>query len=143
MTPKFKACIVVLVFSVSGLAAVDASTPGADSQVPTGVAAVPEALALVNDEAILVNDVERRLMLMHQSASDASRVGFDLDRLMFRMVNDVLIGQEARALGLAVTVEGIETETQDRFLQQAGCELGQGFGFARPQDARAIEHYLR
>jgi EAL domain-containing protein (putative c-di-GMP-specific phosphodiesterase class I) len=48
----------------------------------------------------------------------------------------------ARALGLAVTVEGIETDAQDRFLQQAGCEIGQGFGFARPQDARAIEHFL-
>lgn len=48
----------------------------------------------------------------------------------------------ARALGLAVTVEGIETDVQDRFLQQAGCEFGQGFGFARPQDARAIEHFL-
>jgi EAL domain-containing protein (putative c-di-GMP-specific phosphodiesterase class I) len=48
----------------------------------------------------------------------------------------------AQALGLTLTAEGIETHAQHQFLLEAGCELGQGFGFARPQDARAIERYL-
>ena len=48
----------------------------------------------------------------------------------------------AQALGLTLTAEGIETPEQHRFLLEAGCELGQGFGFAKPQNARAIKKYL-
>jgi diguanylate cyclase (GGDEF)-like protein len=38
----------------------------------------------------------------------------------------------ARALGLRVTAEGIETPAQARCLARLGCDLGQGFAFARP-----------
>jgi EAL domain-containing protein (putative c-di-GMP-specific phosphodiesterase class I) len=48
----------------------------------------------------------------------------------------------AQALGLTLTAEGIETHAQHQFLLEAGCELGQGFGFARPQNAEAIKQYL-
>jgi diguanylate cyclase (GGDEF)-like protein len=48
----------------------------------------------------------------------------------------------AKALGLTLTAEGIETPEQHQFLLEAGCELGQGFGFAKPQDAEAIKQYL-
>jgi len=41
----------------------------------------------------------------------------------------------AGELGLRVTAEGVETETQYRFLSDAGCHFGQGFGYARPQPA--------
>jgi diguanylate cyclase (GGDEF)-like protein len=46
----------------------------------------------------------------------------------------------AGELGLQVTAEGVETEAQYRFLSEAGCHLGQGFGYARPQPA---EDFLR
>jgi diguanylate cyclase (GGDEF)-like protein len=48
----------------------------------------------------------------------------------------------AGALGLTLTAEGIETAEQHQFLLEAGCQLGQGFGFARPQDAESIKQYL-
>jgi len=35
-------------------------------------------------------------------------------------------------LGMKVLVEGIETPEQEALLQQAGCNIGQGFLFARP-----------
>ncbi len=41
----------------------------------------------------------------------------------------------AGELGLQVTAEGVETEAQYRFLSEAGCHFGQGFGYARPQPA--------
>ena len=42
----------------------------------------------------------------------------------------------ARELGLTVVAEGIETETIETMLRNAGCEIGQGwlFGRAMPED---------
>ena len=41
----------------------------------------------------------------------------------------------AGELGLQITAEGVETEAQYRFLSEAGCHFGQGYGYARPQPA--------
>jgi len=45
----------------------------------------------------------------------------------------------ARGLDLEVIAEGVETEAQRDFLLAAGCELVQGFLYARPEPAGAIE----
>ena len=41
----------------------------------------------------------------------------------------------ARALDLAVTAEGVETEAQFEFLRRLGCASAQGYWIARPLDA--------
>ncbi|HSG24440.1 MAG TPA: EAL domain-containing protein, partial [Azonexus sp.] len=48
----------------------------------------------------------------------------------------------ARRLGLTVVAEGVETEAQRRFLTDIGCELLQGFFFARPLPVAEFEHWL-
>jgi EAL domain-containing protein (putative c-di-GMP-specific phosphodiesterase class I) len=45
-------------------------------------------------------------------------------------------------LGLEVVAEGIEREEQSDSLRQLGCELGQGFLFARPMKEDALLQYL-
>jgi len=47
-----------------------------------------------------------------------------------------------RALGLTVLVEGVETEHQRVLLRLAGCDEMQGFLFARPAPAKAIDKLL-
>lgn len=47
-----------------------------------------------------------------------------------------------RSLGLKGVAEGIETEAQLARLIEEGCDIGQGFHFARPQAARDIEQLL-
>jgi diguanylate cyclase (GGDEF)-like protein/PAS domain S-box-containing protein len=48
----------------------------------------------------------------------------------------------ARALKLAVVVEGIETPAQLERLREMGCEYGQGYLFARPLDPAAVTQML-
>jgi diguanylate cyclase (GGDEF)-like protein len=47
-----------------------------------------------------------------------------------------------RALGLSVLVEGVETEHQRVLLRLAGCDEMQGFLFAKPAPASAIDRLL-
>lgn len=49
----------------------------------------------------------------------------------------------ARALGMNVVAEGVETREQYEMLQRLGCRFGQGFLFARPMSAEAMTQMLR
>ena len=48
----------------------------------------------------------------------------------------------ARSLRISVIAEGIETDEQAALLRELGVEFGQGFLFARPLDAEAMEAWL-
>ena len=48
----------------------------------------------------------------------------------------------AAALGLAVVAEGVETQMQADTLRAVGCELAQGYFFARPMDHEAMGQLL-
>ncbi|MDL5031352.1 EAL domain-containing protein [Pelomonas sp. APW6] len=49
----------------------------------------------------------------------------------------------AHELGMTVIAEGVETARQRDLLASIGCDLGQGFFFARPMPAAALEELLR
>jgi EAL domain-containing protein (putative c-di-GMP-specific phosphodiesterase class I) len=53
-----------------------------------------------------------------------------------------LIVTLAHHLNLKVVAEGIETRSQLTYLQQFGCEFGQGYLFSRPVDHAALEKLL-
>jgi EAL domain-containing protein (putative c-di-GMP-specific phosphodiesterase class I) len=48
----------------------------------------------------------------------------------------------AQTLGLRTVAEGIEDSVQRELLGAMGCESGQGYLFARPLDARALQALL-
>ncbi|WP_336368188.1 bifunctional diguanylate cyclase/phosphodiesterase [Marinobacter sp. C2H3] len=48
----------------------------------------------------------------------------------------------AHSLGLAVVAEGVEEEAQTHFLRHEGCDLSQGYFYARPQPEADFERWL-
>ncbi|MBL8245281.1 MAG: EAL domain-containing protein, partial [Rhodanobacteraceae bacterium] len=49
------------------------------------------------------------------------------------------IVQFARDLGLSLVAEGVETEGQAALLREYGCELAQGYLYARPMPAEQYQ----
>jgi diguanylate cyclase (GGDEF)-like protein/PAS domain S-box-containing protein len=49
----------------------------------------------------------------------------------------------AHTLGLTVTAEGIETDTQLEFVSEIGCDMAQGFLFGRPEPPESIDIHCR
>jgi EAL domain-containing protein (putative c-di-GMP-specific phosphodiesterase class I) len=68
---------------------------------------------------------------------DADRV----DLVHEEIVNTIV--RLAHALGLTVTVEGIETQSQADQLRALRCDTAQGWLFARPQSAEEMTALLR
>ena len=60
----------------------------------------PGIVAVVNGEPVYVEDLKRLLEQVHSAVAAGPRSKPDLDRLMYRLVNDTLLAQEARALGM-------------------------------------------
>jgi len=48
----------------------------------------------------------------------------------------------AKELDLEVVVEGVETPAHQQFIQEIGCQIGQGYGYSRPQSAQVITDML-
>ena len=48
----------------------------------------------------------------------------------------------ARAIGLKITAEGVETTEQQKFLKLAGCHYLQGYLFSKPVTSRAFSELL-
>jgi diguanylate cyclase (GGDEF)-like protein len=131
----------------------------------------PSRLVLEITEGVLIDDPDemvKRIKDLHSLGvrvalddfgSGYSNLGylqrFPLDKLKIdksfvaaldRSANGGVIIQAivalGRALGLSVLVEGVETEHQRVLLRLAGCDEMQGFLFAKPAPAQAIDRLL-
>lgn len=58
-------------------------------------------IARVNGEALYAEDLRSVLEEIHRSQQVEQRSDYDLEQMMFRLVNDTLLAQEARTLGFA------------------------------------------
>jgi PAS domain S-box-containing protein len=67
--------------------------------------------------------------------------GMDRDKEALEIVRIIIM--LAHNLGLKVVAEGVETAEQAKQLSELGCELAQGYYFARPADPETITELLR
>ena len=131
----------------------------------------PHLLELELTESILVRDAAEALQRLHALARLGVRLAIDdfgtgysslaylkrfpidklkIDRSFVRGLPDDdsdvgivrAILQMARALGMRVIAEGVETEPQRAFLQQEGCAQFQGFLFSPAVDSLSFESRL-
>lgn len=77
---------------VASLAVADESATGTPERDKNSV------VATVNGEPVLFEDIERQLNSLHSGQAQDTRGAFEVDQLMFRLVNDTLLAQEARVL---------------------------------------------
>ena len=63
------------------------------------------------------------------------------DRPDYALVVDAVIGLTAK-LGLRLVAEGVETVEQLNLLRQMGCQLAQGYYFAKPLGADAAAAFV-
>jgi diguanylate cyclase (GGDEF)-like protein len=130
------------------------------------------SLKLELTEGVLMKDLETTDVVLHalkemgvQLAVDDFGTGFSslsylrqfpidilkIDRSFVQQITDdaagvgivtAILGM-GRSLGYTVVAEGIETETQKRFLKFHACEMGQGFLCGRPVPAAQIAQLLQ
>jgi EAL domain-containing protein (putative c-di-GMP-specific phosphodiesterase class I) len=44
---------------------------------------------------------------------------------------------------MVTLAEGIETEAQEAYLRENGCEEGQGYLYAKPMDIQSLKNFLQ
>jgi diguanylate cyclase (GGDEF)-like protein len=132
----------------------------------------PHALILEMSENIFIDDNERAQSILHdlrtlgvQLALDDFGTGYSSLSYLRSFPVDILkvdrafltdIGTDrvatiilaavtnlAHELGISVTAEGIETQTQRSEVAFVGCDRSQGYFYARPMPATDIAHLLR
>ena len=122
-------------------------------------------------ESMLIDDIEQTIDLLIQLAAKQIQISIDdfgtgysslnylhrlpvhslkIDRSFvsqmyekntnYQVVNTILT--LSKQLGLKVVAEGIETPTQLQYLQELGCEFGQGYLFAKPLTIAEVEQQL-
>jgi diguanylate cyclase (GGDEF)-like protein/PAS domain S-box-containing protein len=125
------------------------------------------ALVLEITESLMLTDTDFAMMQLHELkalgirlAMDDFGTGYSSLSYLSRFPVDILkmdrsfVGAEENStltsaiialgtsLSLEVVAEGIELAEQASSLEELGCELGQGFLFARPMDSGALTKFL-
>ncbi|SEN07833.1 diguanylate cyclase (GGDEF) domain-containing protein [Luteibacter sp. UNCMF331Sha3.1] len=72
---------------------------------------------------------------------DQSFVRGSAMNLADREITEAIVGL-AKKLNMRTIAEGVETEAQADWLRELGCDIGQGYFFARPMTADAFSRYL-
>jgi EAL domain-containing protein (putative c-di-GMP-specific phosphodiesterase class I) len=86
------------------------------------------------------------LFYLKRLPADAIKVDKSFVRGLGESVEDTAIARMvielAHTLGMEVIAEGVESEKQARLLREMGCDMAQGFYFAKPLPPKRSQSYL-
>jgi predicted signal transduction protein with EAL and GGDEF domain len=131
----------------------------------------PTALILEVTESIFMEDTERTARVLcairdmgirlalddfgtgYSSLSYLRRLPIDIVKIDQGFISDIdhtaagsavvaAVTNLAHVLGISVVAEGVETQSQSDAISDVGCECAQGYFYARPMTASAIDDYL-
>lgn len=106
-----------------------------------------QVVARVNGEILYSEDVASLLSEIHRDNAVEQRSGFSVDQLMFRLVNDTLLAQEARTLGMAEegSIQRKLTALRERMAQERieREEIHDRLVFEQDEIANAYERLFR
>ncbi len=131
----------------------------------------PERLELEITEALLLENSESVLSILHAIRGLGVRISmddfgtgysslsylrmfpFDKIKIDGSFVRGIGFNKESKAiiraimglgtsLGMTITAEGIETETEQEFLRAVGCDEGQGFLYSKARPVADVPHIL-
>jgi diguanylate cyclase (GGDEF)-like protein/PAS domain S-box-containing protein len=140
-------------------------------QLRRGVGLSAEAIELEVTESYIMDDIEKNIQLLERLRGYGYKIAIDdfgtgyssfgyLKRLPITtlkidksFVDDICISRRdadiikaiialAKNLGFDIVAEGIESEEQDKFLQELGCHIGQGYYFCQPKKPGEILSYI-
>jgi diguanylate cyclase (GGDEF)-like protein/PAS domain S-box-containing protein len=158
--------------NISGRELTEADAVGEIQRMMVESGVVSESLVLEITESVLMQQTDAVLAKLHElkalglrlaiddfgtgysSLSYLQRFPIDILKIAKPFVDDVAAGVERSALARAIIgigstlklttlAEGIEMAEQRAGLVSLGCELGQGYYFARPLPAAAIDAILK
>ena len=91
--------------------------------------------------AVFDSDKFKKQLAVNELKIDRAFVaGMEADRRNAAIVRSTI--ELGHNLGLAVVAEGVETDHEVEELRRFGCDMVQGFHFARPMTAEALQSWL-
>lgn len=100
-----------LLSAVAGFLIIGDAAFAAEPQMVKSHAPTREALVVVNHDTIFTTDLDAALVQFHTGMDEKKRADFDYHKLLNKLVNDRLLSQEARNLGV---------DKEDWFVKQLG-----------------------
>jgi len=132
----------------------------------------PKAVEFEITESMLMDDIEKAVQVLMQLGELGIKIAIDdfgtgysslaylkqfpidtlkIDQSFIRFLEpgsqdaaivDTIISM-AKNLNKIVVAEGIENRSQEQYLRQQGCHLGQGYGYAKPMSSSDSNAYLK
>jgi EAL domain-containing protein (putative c-di-GMP-specific phosphodiesterase class I) len=144
---------------------------GREERIARTSGLAPERLELEVTEALLLENSESVLSILHAIRGLGVRISmddfgtgysslsylrmfpFDKIKIDGSFVRGIGFNKESKAiiraimglgtsLGMTITAEGIETESEQEFLRAVGCDEGQGFLYSKARPVADVPHIL-
>ena len=105
----------------------------------------PSKLRIEITETVMMNDAENRMALLDEFRKSGFIVEMDDFGSGYSSLNKTIVKNIinlTKELGIVSLTEGVETAEQYEALEEMGCNLFQGYYFAKPMPVYEFEEFI-